>query len=133
LCGGITKKKKSPACENEEPAQVIMVFKNLNIERTKRYTNKENLHNTFAPTVTNCPYSDSEPRPHPTSHLKFTLPTLNDHTYTPYDERYCPSCLPIKIVGNELHTLLHFSHSSPLSHPAILSLTRALRIFDLCS
>jgi len=45
----------------------------------------------------------------------------NDHTYTPYDQRYRPSCLPIQIVGNELHNLLHCPHSSPLSHPAILS------------
>jgi len=57
----------------------------------------------------------------------------NDHTYTPYDQRYCPSCLPIQNVGNHLHTLLHCPHSSPLSHPAIPSLTRALRRYDLCS
>jgi len=56
-----------------------VVFKNLNKERMKRYTNKQNLHNTFAPTLTNCPYSDSEPRPHPTSHLTFTLP-ITTHT-----------------------------------------------------
>jgi len=36
-------------------------------------------------------------------------------------------------VGNELHTLLHCPHSFPLSHPAILSLTRALCRYDLCS
>ena len=36
-------------------------------------------------------------------------------------------------MGNEPHTLLHCPHSSPLSHPAILSLTRALRRYDLCS
>jgi hypothetical protein len=36
-------------------------------------------------------------------------------------------------VGDELHTLLHCLHSSPLSHPAILTLTRALRRYDLCS
>jgi len=41
--------------------------------------------------------------------------------------------LSIQIVGNELHTLLHCPHSSHLSHPAILSFTRALRRFDLCS
>jgi len=63
------------------------------------------------------------------SHLHLT----NDHTYTPYDQRYCPSCLPIQIVRNELHTLLHCPHSSPLSNPAILSLTRALRRYDLYS
>jgi len=53
--------------------------------------------------------------------------------YTPYDQRYCPCCLLIQIVGNEPQTLLHRPHSSPLSHPAILSLTRALRRYDLCS
>jgi len=36
-------------------------------------------------------------------------------------------------VSNEPHTLLHCPHSSPLSHPAIPSLTRALRGYDLCS
>jgi len=35
-------------------------------------------------------------------------------------------------VCNKLHTLLHCPHSSPLFHPAILSLTRSLR-YDLCS
>jgi len=39
----------------------------------------------------------------------------------------------LQIVGNEPHTLLHCPHSSPLSHPAILSLTRALRRYDVCS
>ena len=33
-----------------------------------------NLNNTCARTLTNCPYSVSEPRPHDTSHLTFTLP-----------------------------------------------------------
>jgi len=31
------------------------------------------------------------------------------------------------------HTLLHCPHSSPVSHPAVLSLTRALRRYDLCT
>ena len=68
-----------------------------------------------------------------TSYIPSHLHLTDDHTYTPYDERYCPSCLPIKIVGNELHTLLRCSHSSPLSHPATLSLPRDLRRYDLCS
>jgi len=51
----------------------------------------------------------------------------NNHAYTYYYERYCPSCLPTKIVGNELHTLLQCPRLTPLSHPAVLSLTRALR------
>ena len=62
-----------------------------------------------------------------TSYIPSHLHLANDHTYIPYDQRYCPSCLPIQIVGNKLRTLLHCPHSSPLSHPAILSLTRALR------
>jgi len=33
------------------------------------------------------------------SYIPSHLHLANDHTYTPYDERYCPSCLPIKIVG----------------------------------
>ena len=33
-----------------------------------------NLHNTFAPTLTNHPYSAFEPKPPPTSHLTSTLP-----------------------------------------------------------
>jgi len=68
-----------------------------------------------------------------TSYIQSHFNLVNDHTYTPYDQRYCHSCLPIQIVGNELHSLLHCPHSSPLSHPAILSLTRALRRYDLCS
>jgi len=67
-----------------------------------------------------------------TSYIPSHLHLANDHTYTPYDQRYCPSCLPIQIVGDELHTLLHCPHSSPLSHPAILSLTHALCRYDLC-
>jgi len=67
------------------------------------------------------------------SYIPSHLHLANDHTYTPYDQRYCPSCLPIQIVGNELHTLLHCPHSSPLSDPAILSLTRTLRGYDLSS
>jgi len=67
------------------------------------------------------------------SYIPSHLHLANDHTYTPYEQRYCPSCLPIQIVDNESRTLLHCPHSSPLSHPAILSLTRALRRYDLCS
>ena len=89
------------------------------------------LHNTFAPTLTNCPLLRL--RTQATSYIPSHLHLANDHTYTPYDERYCPSCLPIKIVGNELHTLLHCPHSSSLSHPAILGLTRSLRRYDLYS
>ena len=68
-----------------------------------------------------------------TSYILSHLHLANDHIYTPSDQCYCPSCLPIQIVGYEPHTLLHCPHSSPLSHPAILSLTRALRKYDLCS
>jgi len=68
-----------------------------------------------------------------TSYIPSHLHLANNHTYTPYDQRNCPSCLPIQIVGNEPLTLLHCPHSFPLSHPAILSLTRALHRYDLCS
>jgi len=60
-----------------------------------------------------------------TSYIPSHLHLANNHTYTSYDQRYCPSCLPIQIVGNKPHILLHCPHSSPLSHPVILSLTRA--------
>ena len=69
-----------------------------------------------------------------TSYIPSHLHLANNQTYTPYDQGYCPFCLPLQIVGNELHTLLHCPHSSPLSHPvAILSLTCTLRRYDLCS
>jgi len=48
------------------------------------------------------------------SHLHFS----NTHTY---DEQYCSSCLPMQIIGNETHTLLHCPHFSPLVQPAIQS------------
>jgi len=31
-----------------------------------------------------------------TSYIPSHLHLANDHTYTPYDQRYCPSCLPIQ-------------------------------------
>jgi len=40
-------------------------------------------------------------------------------------------CLPLQILGNEAHTLLHCPHSSPLVQPAIHSLMLNLRQFDL--
>ena len=46
-------------------------------------------------------------------------------------EQYCSSCLCLKILGNEAHTLLHCPHSSPLAQPAIHSLMLNLRRFDL--
>jgi len=42
-----------------------------------------------------------------TCYIPSHLDLANDHTYTPYDQRYCPSCLPIQIVGTALHTLLY--------------------------
>ena len=33
------------------------------------------------------------------SYIPSHLHLANDHTYTPYDQRYCPSCLPIQICG----------------------------------
>jgi len=52
-----------------------------------------------------------------TSCIPSHLHLVNDHTYTTYDQRYCPSCLPIQIVGDDLHTLLHCPHSSPSLSP----------------
>jgi len=59
-----------------------------------------------------------------TSYISTHLHLSNIHTYTPYAERYCSSCLPgaLKILGNEAHILLHCPHSSPLAQPAIHSL-----------
>jgi len=54
--------------------------------------------------------------------------------FTPVSLRYPLSVFnKNSTLKNELHTLLHCPHSSPLSHPAILSLTCALRRSDLCS
>jgi len=49
------------------------------------------------------------------------------HKYIPYAERYCLSCLPLQIHGDETHTLLHCPHFSPLIHNLMLN----LRQFDL--
>jgi len=65
------------------------------------------------------------------SYISTHLHLNNTHTYTPYAERYCSSCPPLKILGNEAHTLLHCPHSSPLAQPAIHSLMLNLRRFDL--
>jgi len=46
----------------------------------------------------------------------------NTHTHTPYAERYCLLCLPLQILGNEIHTLLHCPHSSPLHSPNLQSI-----------
>jgi len=66
-----------------------------------------------------------------TSYISTHLHLRNTHTYTPYAERYCSSCLPLQILGNEAHTLLHCPHSSPPAQPAIHSLMHNLRRFDL--
>ena len=36
-----------------------------------------------------------------TSYIPSHLHLVNDHTNTPHDQRYCPSCLPIQIVYTE--------------------------------
>jgi len=66
-----------------------------------------------------------------TSYISTHFHLSNTLTYTPYVERYCSSCLPLQILGNEAHTLLHCPHSSPLAQPAIHSLMLNLRRFDL--
>jgi len=50
-----------------------------------------------------------------TSYISTHLHLRNTHNYTMYAERYCLSCLLLQILGNETHTLLHCSHSSPLA------------------
>jgi len=45
------------------------------------------------------------------SYIPTHLHLSNTHTYTPYAERYCLSCLPLQIPGDETHTLLHCPHS----------------------
>jgi len=78
-----------------------------------------------------------EPQPKKIHHLHpfsvWHLHTQNNHTYTPYDTRDCPSCRPVQITANETHILLHCPHFSPLAQQAIQSLflNLNLRRFDL--
>ena len=71
----------------------------------------------FKPAQYLCSHLDQLPllrlRTQATSCIPSHLHLAKDHTYTPYDQRYCPSCLPIQIVGNEPHTRLHCPHSTP--------------------
>jgi len=60
-----------------------------------------------------------------TSYISTHLHLTHTHTYTPY-----VSCPPLKILGNEIHTL-NCPHSSPLAQPAIQRLMFNLRQFDL--
>ena len=53
-----------------------------------------NLHNTFAPTLTNYPYSAFEPKPPPTSYLIFSLP-MTTHT-PPMTNAISPLAFPIR-------------------------------------
>jgi len=66
-----------------------------------------------------------------TSYISSHPHLINTYTYTPYAEWYCSSCLPLQILGNETHTLLHCPHSFPLAQPAIHSLMLNLCWFDL--
>jgi len=66
-----------------------------------------------------------------TSYIPTHLHLSNTHTYTPYAERYCLSCLPLQIPGDETYTLLHCPHFSPPIQPAIRSIMLNLRQFDL--
>ena len=47
-----------------------------------------------------------------TSYISTHLHLSDTHTYTPYAERYCFSCLPLQILGNETHTLLRPRYSN---------------------
>jgi len=91
-----------------------------------------NPQNTCEPTLTSFPSSVSEPRPHVTSHLTFTLPTTVAHIHPPW-QLILPLLPSNHIVGNKLRTLLHCPHSSPLSQPAIQGLASALCRYNLCS
>jgi len=66
-----------------------------------------------------------------TSYIPTHLHVSNTDMYIPYADRYCLSCLPLQISGDETHTLLHCPHFSPLTQPAIHSLMLNLRQFDL--
>ena len=66
-----------------------------------------------------------------TNYTPTHLHRSNTHKYTPYAERYCLLCLPLRIPGDETPTLLHCPHFSPLIQPAIDSLMLNLRQFDL--
>jgi len=66
-----------------------------------------------------------------TSYISTHLHLSNTHTYTPYAQRYCLSCLPLQILGDETHTLIYCPHSFPLAQPAIHSLMFNFRQFDL--
>ena len=59
-----------------------------------------------------------------TSYVSTHLHLDNAHTYTPYAERYCCSCLSLQNLGNEAHTLL--TALIPLHLPNLQSI-------DLCS
>jgi len=52
-----------------------------------------------------------------TNYIPTYLHLSNNHTYTPYAERYCLLCMPLQIPGDETHTLLHCPHFSPLIQP----------------
>jgi len=47
-----------------------------------------------------------------TTYISTHLHLSNTHNYTPYAERYCFSCLPLQILGNETHTLLQPRYSN---------------------
>jgi len=66
-----------------------------------------------------------------TNYIPTHLHLSNTYSYTTYAERYCLSCLPLQIPGDETHTFLHCPHFSPLTQPAIHSLMLNLRQFDL--
>jgi len=62
-----------------------------------------------------------------TNFIPTHLHLSHTHTCTPYAERYCLSCLPLQIPGDETFTLLHCPHFSPLTQPAIHNLMLNLR------
>ena len=101
------------------------------------HTARDDLHrcDLFKPTQYLRSHLDQLPllrlRTQVTSHIPSHLHLSNTHTYPPYDQRHCPSCLPIQIVGNEPHT----SYTVPTltTSPILSSLTLPALFVDLIS
>jgi len=94
-----------------------------------------NLHNTFAPTLTNYPYSALEPKPAPTSHLTFTLP-MTTHT-PPTTNAIVPLAFPSRLrVTNSTpsHTVPTLPPSpTPPSSPTLSSSALPALFVDMTS
>ena len=76
-----------------------------------------NLHNTFAPTLNNYPYSAFEPKPPPTSHPTSTL-SMTTHT-SPTTSAIAPLASPSRfwVTTPHPHTLSPLFPPLPPCHP----------------